>query len=247
MPEFDPDREEVVGGARAGGVTHILCPIDLTSQESLSRVLDLKRKFPGIAAAAGVHPHQAKDYAPSQLDEVRQLAASGRISALGEIGLDHHYDFSPAAAQAEVFRVQLRLAQELGLPVIVHSREAGRETLAAIREEGFERGGVLHCFTEDRETALRMIDRGFRVSFSGILTYPGAGGLREIAAALPLDRILVETDSPYLVPQALRGARKRNEPLFVVETAKVLAGLKKISLAEVADHTLMNYRAAFRV
>ena len=247
MSEFDPDRDEVVGRAQSGGVKHILCPIDLTAPESLCRILDLKRKFPGIAAAAGVHPHQAKDYAPQLLDQIRRLASGGEISALGEIGIDHHYDFSPASVQAEAFRSQLRLARELDLPVIVHSREAGREILAAIREEGFDRGGVLHCFTEDRETAERMIDLGFTVSFSGILTYPSAGSLRKIAAELPLDKILVETDSPYLVPQALRGVKKRNEPLFVVETARVLAGLKKMPLEEIADRTLRNYRAAFRV
>jgi TatD DNase family protein len=247
MSEFDPDREEVVGRARAGGVSCILCPIDATAPESLSRILDLAHEFPGIAAAAGIHPHQAKVYAPSLLDEISRLAGAGRIRAIGEIGIDHHYDFSPAASQAEVFRAQLRLARELGLPVIVHSREAGKEVLAAIREEGFDRGGVLHCFTEDRETAERMIDRGFLVSFSGILTYRSAGSLRDIAAALPLDKILIETDSPYLVPQALRGARKRNEPLFVVETAKVLAGLRNMPLDEIADHTLRNYRALFRV
>jgi len=247
MSEFDPDREEAVGRAQAGGVKHILCPIDLTVPESLSRILGLMQKFPGIAAAAGIHPHQAKAYAPPMLEVISGLARAGRISALGEIGIDHHYDFSPAASQAEVFKAQLRLARELELPVIVHSREAGKEVLAAIREEGFDRGGVLHCFTEDRETAERMIDRGFLVSFSGILTYSSAGSLRDIAASLPLDKILVETDSPYLVPQALRGARKRNEPLFVVETAKLLAGLRNMPLDEIADQTLRNYRAAFRV
>ncbi len=247
MSEFDPDREEVVLRAQAGGVKHILCPIDLTVTESLSRILDLKRKFPGVSAAAGIHPHQAGEYSPSYLGAIRRLAAAGQISALGEIGIDHHYDFSPASAQAELFRAQLRLARELGLPVIVHSREAGKQVLAAIQEEGFDRGGVLHCFTEDRETAERMIDRGFLVSFSGILSYPSAGSLRDIAAMLPLDKILIETDSPYLVPQALRGARKRNEPLFVIETAKVLAGLRKMPLDEIASLTLRNYRAAFRV
>ncbi len=247
MSEFDPDRKEAVGRAQAGGVKHILCPLDLTVPESLSRILDLKQEFPGIAAAAGIHPHQAKSYSPSHLEAIRRLAGASQISALGEIGLDHHYDYSPAAAQADVFRAQLRLARELGLPVIIHSREAGREILAAVKEEKFNCGGVLHCFTEDRETAEQMIEQGFFVSFSGILTYPSARNLREIAAGLPLDKILVETDSPYLVPQTLRSVRKRNEPLFVIETAKVLAGLKNVPLEEIAALTLRNYHAAFRL
>jgi TatD DNase family protein len=247
MSEFDPDRKEAVGRAKSGGVVHILCPIDLTVPESLSRILELKQEFPGIAAAAGIHPHQAKACSPSHLEAIRRLAGDRRISALGEIGLDHHYDYSPAAVQTEVFRAQLRLARELGLPVIVHSREAGREILDAVREEKFNCGGVLHCFTEDRDTAERMIELGFFVSFSGILTYPNAQNLREIAAELPLERILVETDSPYLVPRTLRAVNKRNEPLFVIETAKVLAGLKNMPLEETAAFTLSNYRAAFRV
>jgi len=247
MAEFDPDRREVVQRAWDGGVRGLLCPIDPTTPESLPRIFQLRKEFPWIAAAAGIHPHQAKDLAPSHLQTLRRLARTRQIDAVGEIGLDHHYDYSPAQAQAEAFRSQLRLAKEMELPVIVHSRAAGKEILAAVEEEGFTCGGVLHCFTEDRETAERMIGLGFLVSFSGILTYPSAQSLREIAAGLPLEKILIETDSPYLVPQSLRGARKRNEPLFVIETAKVLAGLKNIPLEEIASLTLRNYRLAFRL
>lgn len=243
MAEFDPDREEVVRRAWAGGVKHLLCPIDLTAPESLSRILDLRQEFPWISAAVGIHPHQAKDSSPSHLEAIRGLARAGKISAVGEIGIDHHYNYSPAPVQAEVFRAQLRLAQELELPVIIHSREAGKEILAAVEEEGFSRGGVLHCFTEDRETAERLIGLGFLISFSGILTYRNASGLREIAAALPLEKLLVETDSPYLVPQKLRDKWKRNEPLFVIETARVLAEIKQVSLEEVAAVTGSNYRS----
>jgi TatD DNase family protein len=247
MAEFDPDRREAVQRAWDGGVKGLLCPIDLTAAESLVRVSELRKEFPWVAAAAGVHPHQAKDLTPVHLETLRRLAETRQISAVGEIGIYHHYEYSPASAQAGAFRSQLRLAGEMGLPVIVHSREAGGEILAAIREEGFRCGGVLHCFTEDRETAERMIELGFRISFSGILTYPGARGLRDIAAALPLEKILVETDSPYLVPQPLRGSKKRNEPLFVIETAKVLAGLRGLTVEEIASLTMANYRAAFRL
>lgn len=245
MSEFDPDRREVVQRAWEGGVRGLLCPIDLTTPESFARISGLRLEFPWVAAAAGVHPHQAKDFSPAHLETLRRLVETRQISAVGEIGIDRHYDYSPAAAQTEAFRSQLRLAGEMGLPVIVHSREAGGEILAAIKEEGFRRGGVLHCFTEERETAELMIGLGFLISFSGILTYPGAKDLRETAAALPLGKILVETDSPYLVPQSLRGAKKRNEPLFVLETAKVLAGLRDMPVDEIAALTLRNYRAAF--
>jgi TatD DNase family protein len=247
MAEFDSDREEVVRRAWAGGVKTLLCPIDLTAPESLPRILKLQRVFSWISAAAGIHPHQAQDFSTSHLEAIRRLAMAGKIAAVGEIGIDHHYNCSPPPVQAEVFRAQLRLAQELELPVIVHSRDAGKEILAAIEEEGFSRGGVLHCFTEDQGTAERMIGLGFFISFSGILTYPNAQNLREIAAGLPLEKILVETDSPYLVPQPLRRAKKRNEPLFVIETVKLLAELKDMALEEMAAITLRNYRSAFRV
>ncbi len=244
MKEFDDDREEVVKRARDGGVKAILCPIELTDPKSLSIVLDLHQNFPWIAAAAGVHPHQAKSFLPSQLDMAGELAQTGKIAAIGEIGIDHHYDFSPAPIQAEIFRTQLQLAQRLGLPAIIHSRNAGAEVIAAIEETRFSRGGILHCFTEDRETAERMIDLGFFISFSGILTYPNASALREIAADLPLEKILVETDSPFLVPQTLRGKWKRNEPLFVLETVKVLSEIKRVALEEIAAVTGSNYRTA---
>jgi len=245
--EFDPDRVEVVRRAWAGGVKALLCPIDLTAPESLPRILELKQEFSWVSAAAGIHPHQAKDFSPSHLDTIRRLARTGKIAAVGEIGIDHHYNYSPAPVQDEAFRAQLRLAQELELPVVIHSRDAGEEILAAVEGEGFTRGGVLHCFTENRGTAERMIGLGFFISFSGILTYRNAHNLREIAAELPLEKILIETDSPYLVPQPLRGAKKRNEPLFVIETAKLLAELKDRTLEEIAAITLRNYSSAFRV
>jgi TatD DNase family protein len=247
MAEFDPDREEVMRRAWAGGIKALLCPVDPTVPESLPRILKLQQEFSWVSAAAGIHPHQAKDSSPSHLDTIRSLARAGKIAAVGEIGIDHHYDHSPAPVQAETFRTQLRLAQELELPVIIHSRDAGKEIVAAVEGEAFTRGGVLHCFTEDRETAERMIELGFFISFSGILTYRNAPNLREIAAGLPLEKILIETDAPYLVPQPLRAVKKRNEPLFVIETAKLLAELKDIPLEEVASITLRNFHAAFRV
>jgi TatD DNase family protein len=244
MPEFDEDRDEVIGRALEAGVTAILCPADLTSETSLRTVLGLAGRYPFIAAAAGVHPHQAKSFTEAHTDRLRELRTGGRIIALGEIGLDFHYDFSPPDDQRKAFRSQILLAGELGLPVLVHSRLAGEEIIAVIRDTRFSRGGVLHCFTESWETARAMMDMGFRISFSGILTFPRADSLREVARRVPLDMLLVETDSPFLAPVPLRN-RKRNEPAFVVETARVLAGLKGVAIEALAEATTRNFRALF--
>jgi TatD DNase family protein len=245
MAEFDGDRPEVVRRAFAAGIVAILCPADLTRPASLPAIAGLRAEFPTILAAAGVHAHQAKDFRPSHLDELGRLAAARAIRAVGEIGLDYHYDFSPPQAQREALRAQLAFAAAAGLPAILHSRLSGADMVAAVDAERFGRGGILHCFTEDWATAEAMLDRGFHVSFSGILTFPKAGDLREVAAKVPLDRLLVETDSPYLAPVPYRGSGRRNEPAFVVETARVLAGLKGLSLEALAEATTRNFAALF--
>ncbi len=245
MPEFDPDRAETVRRAFAAGIVAILCPADLTRAESFPVIAALAAEFPTILAAAGVHAHQAKDLTSDHLRELKALAAGGAIRAVGEIGLDYHYDFSPKDAQLGALRRQLALAAEAGLPVILHSRFSGADIVEAVDGESFRGGGILHCFTEDWGTARAMLDRGFFVSFSGILTFPKAGALREVAAKVPLDRLLVETDSPYLAPVPLRGSGRRNEPAFVVETARVLAGLRGLALEELAGATTRNFAGMF--
>jgi TatD DNase family protein len=245
MEAFDPDREAVIERARAAGVVAILCPIDVASRRSLDTTLALSSAHPEIAAAAGLHPHQAGGSAAAAACDIRRLAAAGKIRAVGEIGLDYHYDFASPAAQQTAFRTQLALAKELGLPVIVHSREAGRDIQAAVDDEAFHGSGVLHCFTEDWEFARAMLDRGFLVSFSGVVTFPKAAALRDVAARIPLDRLLVETDAPYLAPVPHRG--RRNEPAFLVETARLLAGLRKISIERLAEATTANYRRLFEI
>jgi TatD DNase family protein len=164
---------------------------------------------------------------------------------VGEIGLDYHYDLSPRDRQREVLRAQLRAARELGLPAILHSRLSGPDIREAIDGERFTAGGILHCFTETWDVARSMLDRGFLISFSGILTFPKAAELREVAGKVPLDRLLVETDSPYLAPVPYRGAGKRNEPAFVVETAKAMAGLRGMALPELAEATTANFARLF--
>lgn len=245
MAEFDADRADVVRRAFAAGVVAILCPADLTRPSSLPSITGLAADFPTVLAAAGVHAHQAKDLSEEHLGELRRLAGRGAIRAVGEIGLDYHYDLSPRTLQHETLRRQLVLAGEAGLPVILHSRLSGADIIAAVDGERFGCGGILHCFTEDWATARAMIERGFLVSFSGILTFPKAGELREVAAKVPLDRLLVETDSPYLAPVPYRGSGRRNEPAYVVETARVLARLKGLSVEELSAATTDNFARLF--
>jgi TatD DNase family protein len=245
MPEFDADRAETVRRAFAAGVVAILCPADLTRAASLPAIAALAAEFPTVLAAAGVHAHQAKDLTAGHLAELRRLSACGAIRAIGEIGLDYHYDFSPPEAQREALRRQLDVAAEAGLPVIIHSRLAGRDILAAIEGERYQGGGLLHCYTEDWATARALLDRGFDVSFSGILTFPKADALREVAAKVPLDRLLVETDSPYLAPVPYRGSGRRNEPAYVLETARVLAQVRGLPLEDLAEATTANFARRF--
>lgn len=246
MEEFDKDRDEVIKRAYQEGIIAILCPADITDQESTQTTLNLIDKDKNIIASAGIHPHQAKLFMPNHIKKITGLAREGKIVAVGEIGLDFHYNLSPPQRQEEVFHHQLATAQNIGLPVIVHSRNSGMRTAQAVEEEHFTKGGVLHCFTEHWELAKRMLDQNFYISFSGILTFPKAEQLREVAKKIPLERIMIETDSPFLVPSPFRGRIKRNEPAFVIETAKVLAGLKNVSLGELAETTTRNFETLFQ-
>lgn len=245
--DFHADRDQVLQRAWENGISVILCPTDISESNELQIAQDLIQKNRNIIMAAGVHPHNADKFQPEMVQILQELAAQKKISAVGEIGLDFHYNFSSPEVQSDVLRAQLNIAQKLDLPVIVHSRRAAREIASAIVEEDFTQGGVLHCFTEDREFAERMLDRNFLVSFSGILTYPSARSLREVAKGLPLKKILIETDSPYLVPAPHRGKIKRNEPCYVKEVALVLSEIKQVSLEEVAMTTSDNFRSLFSI
>lgn len=241
LEDFDADRTEVLARARAAGVEKILCPIDIASARSRRLVGDLREKDENLYAAAGLHPHQAKDWRTEYGDEITALRRSGSIVALGEIGLDGHYDFSSTLDQRTAFRTQVALAETLGLPIIVHSRNAAADVLRIVEEEKFSRGGILHCFTEDVIFAARMIERGFWISFSGIVTFPNAGDLRRTARDLPLDRILFETDAPYLPPVPYRGRTRRNEPAFVAATARRLAEIRELPVEEFAFAAARNF------
>jgi len=245
MEEFDEDRSQVVERAFEQGIKAILCPAEVTNSQSVHKILDLTEKYKSLIAAAGIHPHQAKSFNPECTRRIEELAEAKKIKAVGEIGLDFYYNLSPPAEQEDAFRLQLHTAQELSLPVVVHSRNSGKKLVRAVEEEHFSRGGVLHCFTESWNVAKEMMNKNFFISFSGILTFPKAQAIREVAKKIPLEKLLVETDSPYLVPVPFRGLKKRNEPAYVIEVAKVLAGVKDISLEEIAEATTQNFEFLF--
>lgn len=248
LPDFDRDRTLVVDRAWQQGVGWILCPLDLCSEESLKNGQKIQEKAGNrIFLAAGVHPHQAGQFNSKHLETLKKLATEKKIIAVGEIGLDFHYNFSPPEKQVEVFRLQLELAAELKLPVIIHSRLAEKKLLELVPATGFSSRGILHCYTESLNTARKMVERGFMISFSGILTYLRAEGLRETARKLPLDCLLVETDSPYLTPVPEKQRHKRNEPAFVVSTARQLADLHQISLEKLARITTSNFFSLFKL
>jgi TatD DNase family protein len=243
LPQFDADRDAVVARARDAGVGEMLIVGGVDEERGHLRALRVAEGL-GFPASAGVHPHEAKLATAETYDELRGLAGEGRIVAVGEIGLDFHYDHSPRDVQREVFRRQVRLAREVGLPVIVHTREADLETAALLEDEGAaETGGVIHCFTGGAELARRALALGFFISFSGIVAFPRAEGIQEVARTMPVDRLLVETDAPFLAPPPHRG--KRNEPAFVVEVARKIASLRGTGPEEIAAVSSANF-ARFR-
>jgi TatD DNase family protein len=244
MPDFDADRDEVVARARAVGLAEMLVVGGVDPEGGHRRALETAVRY-GLPATAGVHPHEARVAEERTYDELRALGEEGRIVAVGEIGLDFHYDHSPRDVQRAVFRRQLRLARQLGLPVVVHTREADAETADILeQEEAGAAGGVIHCFTGGLELARRALAIGFHLSFSGIVAFPRAEVIQQVARECPEDRLLVETDAPFLAPPPHRG--KRNEPAFVVEVARKLAGLRGSSLEAVGGAVLRNYARLFR-
>ena len=260
-PEYDADRDEVIARARDAGVTTMLnVGTGDPYSGAFERAVALAEAHDEIYCAIGVHPHDAKLFdAVAEQRLIDLTKQSARLVAWGEIGLDYHYDHSPRDVQREVFRRQLQIARSLELPVVVHSRDADDDTTSILREEltgtgvspvshaqdahATSRAGVLHCFGGSLQMARDAIDLGFYISFAGNLTFRKAEDLRDIASALPLDRLLVETDCPYLTPVPFRG--KRNEPARVVETAKCLAELKGASVEEVGQVTTENFQRLF--
>jgi len=241
--EFDQDRVEVIERARAAGVTRFI-NVGYNRKSAL-HTLRLVEEYDQIYGTVGLHPHDAKDMSDELMDELKQWAAHPKIMAIGETGLDFHYDHSPRDVQRLSYRRQIHLAKELGMPLTIHDREAHRECLDILSDEGgWENGGIFHCYSGSAEMADEIVQKGFHISFSGVLTYKNAEKVRKAAAAVPLERLLIETDCPYLTPQSHRG--KRNEPAYVAETGETLAKLHGISPEEMAriiwENTCRVYR-----
>jgi TatD DNase family protein len=242
LEDHFPDQAAVLYRAREAGV-HLVINV-ATGLADAPQVITTAKKTPGMVAVIGVHPHGAGTMTEADLEALGALAADPTVVAIGEIGLDFYRRRSPEEVQQRWFRRQLEFAIARHLPVVIHTREATPVTLAILREyRGRLAGGVMHCFGGSLDEANAFLDLGFYLSFSGTLTYPKAGPLREVAKHAPLDRILVETDCPYLPPQPWRG--KRNEPAYVVATAKQLADTRGLTLEEVAAHTWANTLAVF--
>jgi TatD DNase family protein len=246
MSDFDADRDEVIARALSSGVEII---VDVgngdVSRDSHAAAFRVAEQYPFVYTTVGVHPHEARALDRELYARLSDLAGHPKVIAWGEIGLDYHYDNSPRDVQREAFRSQLRLARERRLPAVIHTREAEPDTLAILGEEwaGSELPGVIHCFTGSRAFAEEAIKLGFYISFSGVVTFKTAEDLRATASRLPLERLLIETDSPFLAPVPHRG--RRNEPAYVVETARAIARLRGLEPEEVGRITSSNFKRLF--
>ncbi len=245
FPQFDEDREAMLARAREAGVAAILAIGSGTGPSRLDAALPLAEQHDWIYATVGIHPHEAKLATDEHFAALERLARHPRVIAWGEIGLDYHYDHSPRDAQHQVFRRQLAMAGAARKPIVIHCREAWDDCLRILEDDWRSAGlgGILHCFSGTLEEAQKGIDMGFLISFAANVTYPKAQNLRDVARDLPPDRLLIETDSPFLAPQGRRG--KRNEPAFVAEVARTLASVRNLPADEFAAAATANFRRFF--
>ena len=246
--EFAGDLVDVAGRARDAGVATALCILAAEDAGEVARAEVVRTAWPGVRFATGIHPHHAGLFAGEMDRAVSTVEASisaSQACAIGEIGLDYHYDFAPRDVQQDVFRAQIRVARRLDLPIIIHTREATDDTFAILEEEGGRAiRGVFHCFTGDVATAQRALAIDFYLSYAGILTFPKAGDLRDAARSTPLDRLLSETDAPYLAPVPFRG--KRNEPAYVGRVVAALADVHRMEASALVRHTCESFHELFR-
>ena len=253
MEQFDADRAETLQRARAAGLKNILAIGSGTGPGSLDCAIRLADEHDWIYASIGIHPHEAKLAGAQDFEELENLARHPKVLAWGEIGLDFYYDHSPREVQREVFVRQMHMARAANLPIVIHCRpsenseNAWDECLGLIEEHWCtsELGGILHCFTGQQPHALKAVELGFLISFSGNITFPKAENIRQVAKQLPLDKVLIETDSPFLAPVPHRG--KRNEPAFVVKVAEKIAELHGISVDEIGRQTSENFYRFFHL
>lgn len=240
---FDADRESIIRGLAQNGVGLIL---EAGCEEGPDGSIPIVEKYEMVYASAGIHPHEAKDFTGEDIKRLRQMLSHPKVKAVGEIGLDFHYDFSPRDVQKQIFEMQLELAAELKKPVIIHSREAAKDTLEMLQNyKNRLKTGVMHCYSGSIESAREYLNIGFYISFAGPLTFENARHIREVAAFVPLDRALVETDCPYLTPIPFRG--KRNEPKYVRYIAEELARIKGLPYETVEKTTYDNGKTLFDI
>jgi len=244
FPDFADELDAVVGRARATGIARLVTISTRVARHDA--LLAIAERFPEVYCSVGTHPHYASEEPDVTAADLVARAQHPKVVAIGEAGLDYHYDRSPRSAQERGFRTHISAARDSGLPLVIHSRDADADTARILEEETGQGAfpAVLHCFTGSAELARRAIALGLFISFTGILTFKNSGALRAIAAELPADRILIETDAPYLAPGPFRG--KRNEPAYVGEVAKVLAQARGVSFDEIARQTTDNFFALFR-
>ena len=244
MPEYKRDLEAVIQRAKESGVEYIFTVG--TEKKDWKRALEIADLHPLIYAILGIHPHNAKEVDNQTYLLLKELCKNKKVKAYGEIGLDFFRNLSPRDIQLKRFREQIGLAKELGLPIVVHDREAHQETLDILKSEKAEEcGGIIHCFSGDYEMARVCIEMGFYISVPGSITFKNAGTFREVVKKIPLESLLVETDAPFLTPEPLRG--KRNEPSYVRYTAQKIAEIKKVSFEKVAQMTTENAMRVYRL
>jgi TatD DNase family protein len=247
-PEFADDLDAVVQRARDAGLAHAFAILAADDEPELTQAREVAARWPDVRFSIGIHPHAAGKFADDPAAAARQvetaMANQPLTRGLGEIGLDYYYDHAPRDVQQQVFREQIRLARERRLPIVIHTRDATDDTFRILADErATEIGGVFHCFTGDRDMAGRVLDIGFHISLAGIVTFPRALELREVARIVPLDRLLIETDSPFLAPVPHRG--KRNEPAHVVHVAATVAELRGTDTETIGAAALDNFRRLF--
>jgi TatD DNase family protein len=243
FPDFESELDQIIARANAAGIGAMLTIS--TRVRQFGRIAAVAERFPDVCCSIGTHPHYATEERDIQLEEILEHASHPKVVAIGEAGLDYFYEKSPIHDQDHGFRLHIEAARETGLPLVIHSRDADEHTTRILEEEMAKRpfGAVLHCYTGGELLARRGVELGLYVSFSGVLTFNKSEPLRAVAAGVPLDRLLVETDAPYLAPMPMRG--KRNEPAFVRHTASVLAKVKGVSEAEIARVTTENFFRLF--
>ncbi|WP_042354620.1 TatD family hydrolase [Bacillus rubiinfantis] len=242
--QYNDDLQEVIARAQQAGVENMV--VVGFDQATITKAMELAEAYDFIYACVGWHPVDAIDMTDADLQWIEELSAHRKVVALGEMGLDYHWDKSPKDIQQEVFRKQIRLAKKVKLPIVIHNREATADIITILKEEGAEEvGGIMHCFSGSPETAIECISMNFYISLGGPVTFKNAKKPKEVAAAIPLDKLLIETDCPYLAPHPFRG--KRNEPGYVKLVAEQIAEIKGLTAEEVAEATTANAKKCFAI